>query len=136
MFGLVHEAFLLHSVVANSILYLWRHAALIAACAIIVEIIRTRYKKGLRQVPGPFIASISSMWRLFFIWKQDLPAVQVRLHERYGGLVRIGPNHISLSDPEDIKVVYGTKSQFTKVGLLLQAFLHWYMTIILLDSFL
>ena len=39
---------------------------------------------------------------------------QRALHRRYGPLVRIAPNEISVADPEAVKVIYGIKSGFTK----------------------
>lgn len=38
----------------------------------------------------------------------------LRLHEQYGELVRIGPNHVSFSDASLIPQVYGIASKFYK----------------------
>ena len=39
----------------------------------------------------------------------------IALHKKYGPLVRIGPNHVSVSDPKAINIIYGLKTGFTKV---------------------
>ncbi|KAK0268051.1 hypothetical protein LTS16_001639 [Friedmanniomyces endolithicus] len=39
----------------------------------------------------------------------------LKLHERYGPLVRIGPKHISFSDSSLIPQIYGITSKFWKV---------------------
>ena len=40
----------------------------------------------------------------------------LRLHEKYGSLVRVGPNHVSFSDASLIQQVYGITTKFYKVG--------------------
>lgn len=39
----------------------------------------------------------------------------VRVHEDYGPIVRIGPNHVSVSDAESMQTIYGVKNVFPKV---------------------
>ncbi|KAL6719344.1 hypothetical protein ACLMJK_003583 [Lecanora helva] len=39
---------------------------------------------------------------------------QRRLHKKHGYLVRIAPNEVACSDPEAIRTLYGTKTNFTK----------------------
>jgi hypothetical protein len=39
-----------------------------------------------------------------------------QLHEKYGPIVRIGPNLLDLDLPELIKVVYGTDGKWAKVS--------------------
>ena len=74
-----------------------------------------RYRTGLRRIPGPWIASVSSIWRFVVVWNQDMPSTSIRLHEKYGPLVRIGPSHVSVADPDALKVIYGPDSRFQKV---------------------
>jgi hypothetical protein len=38
-----------------------------------------------------------------------------KLHEKYGPVVRVGPNHLDLDLPELIKTVYGTDGKWKKV---------------------
>lgn len=42
--------------------------------------------------------------------------VAINLHRKYGPLVRIGPNHISVSDPAAVKVIYAAGKGFTKTA--------------------
>lgn len=44
----------------------------------------------------------------------------LKLHAKHGPIVRISPNEIVIADPSAIKTIYGHKSGFTKVNLLLQ----------------
>ena len=78
-------------------------------------ILYVRYRSGLHRIPGPWLASISSIWRFIIVWKQDMPATSIRLHQKYGPLVRIGPYHVSVADPDAVKIIYGADSRYHKV---------------------
>lgn len=41
----------------------------------------------------------------------------IRLHRELGLLVKTGPRHVSVSDPQAINTIYGVKPRFMKVGL-------------------
>ncbi|KEF56776.1 uncharacterized protein A1O9_06966 [Exophiala aquamarina CBS 119918] len=68
----------------------------------------------LRDLPGPVFASFTRLWYLKNVWRGDFEKVNVKLHERYGPIVRIAPNEYSIDDPEAIKVIYGHGTSFTK----------------------
>jgi len=38
----------------------------------------------------------------------------VRVHEDYGPIVRIGPNHVSVADPQSMRAIYGVQNVFPK----------------------
>lgn len=40
----------------------------------------------------------------------------MQLHDRFGRLVRLGPNCISIDDPEEVLKIYGTGVNLKKVG--------------------
>ncbi len=39
----------------------------------------------------------------------------IDLHRQYGSVVRIGPNTLSLADPELVPLIHGVKTEFPKV---------------------
>lgn len=82
---------------------------------LITNLTWTRYRTGLRHIPGPFVASFSSFWKLRATWNQNMHRENVRVHEDYGPIVRIGPNHVSVSDPESMQTIYGIKNVYRKV---------------------
>ncbi|KAJ5762320.1 cytochrome P450 [Penicillium nucicola] len=51
----------------------------------------TALKPGLRLIPGPIIARFSSLYRPWKIAKGDAPDFYLRLHKKYGPIVRTGP---------------------------------------------
>lgn len=60
----------------------------------------------LRAFPGPFLARLTNIWRSIKTARGDVDSTQLRLHRKYGSAVRIGPNCVSLSDPNLIGPVY------------------------------
>lgn len=89
---------------------------LIFVCAIIaVSLLRNKFRSGLRNIPGPTLAAYTALWRWHDVRKGQAHETAIKLHRKYGPLVRIGPNHVSVSDPREIKKIYGLKSGYTKV---------------------
>ncbi|KAK3297423.1 cytochrome P450 [Chaetomium fimeti] len=70
----------------------------------------------LRQYPGPFLAKFTNLWRIYHITQGNFQHVLVRLHEKYGPVVRIGPNVLDVDDPTLIKTVFSTKGNWKKTG--------------------
>lgn len=68
----------------------------------------------LSNIPGPFWARFTDFWRYRV---QNSPGHSDRfvdLHRQHGKLVRIGPNHVSISDPAAIPIVYSTNPVWQK----------------------
>ncbi|CAE6446559.1 unnamed protein product [Rhizoctonia solani] len=67
-----------------------------------------------RRFSGPWLASLTNSWLARAggsgRYCQDLHL----LHEKYGKFVRIGPNHISIADPDALEVVYGHSNGLLK----------------------
>lgn len=75
------------------------------------------YAPGLREIPGPFLAKFSNLWRLIETWKGHYERTVQDLHRRHGNIVRTGPNIVSLTDPDAIESIYGVKADLPKVGV-------------------
>lgn len=70
----------------------------------------------LRKIRGPRLAAVTNLWRLAKLSQGNAPTFFRQLHDEYGKIVRIGPNHVSIADPEAIKKIYGIGSSYLKVG--------------------
>jgi len=69
---------------------------------------------ALRKVPGPFFAKFSNLWLLAQA-RQGKRYLSVNAaHEKYGKLVRIQPDHVSIADDSAIQIVYGHGNGFLK----------------------
>ncbi|KAF2869391.1 cytochrome P450 [Massariosphaeria phaeospora] len=70
--------------------------------------------RTIRNVPAPFPAAWTNLWLLWQCRQgRRYLAVDVA-HTKYGPLVRIQPNHVSIADPDAIPVVYGHGTGFLK----------------------
>lgn len=88
--------------------------SLVAVLAVF-HLLWTAFAPGLRSLPGPFLAKFTDAWRLLKVWRGDYEKTTICLHEKYGDVVRVGPNMISIADPAAIESIYGVKTNFPKV---------------------
>jgi hypothetical protein len=71
---------------------------------------------SLSHIPGPVLSKISNAWKINAAWRSDMPQRNIALHRKYGPLVRIGPQAVSVDDPAALSVIYGFRDPFNKVG--------------------
>ena len=86
-------------------------------CTVLCYLTWVRYHNRLNTIPGPFLASISSLWKFYVVWIEDMPRRNALLHQKFGPLVRIGPNHVSASSEDAVQVIHRAKTGFNKVIL-------------------
>jgi cytochrome P450 len=79
-----------------------------------VRLLQIRYRHDLRKIPGPFLASFSNIDRIWSVARKDQMKYHISLHRKYGPLVRVGPNHVSISDSNAIQQIYSISTKFTK----------------------
>ncbi|QRW22053.1 cytochrome P450 family protein [Rhizoctonia solani] len=63
---------------------------------------------------GPWFASLSGSWLARSASSGRHYQNILQLHEKYGKFVRVGPDHISISDPDALEEVYGHTSGLLK----------------------
>ena len=81
---------------------------------IVWRVVYNRFFHPLRDIPGPFFASITPFWywrAVRFGRGQDH---QLPIHKRYGKFVRIAPNEVQIMDATALDTIYGTKYEFIK----------------------
>lgn len=93
-------------------------AAIVAALSagVFGYLVYVKYRPGLRSIPGPLLAAVSNIDRIITAASGKQFLAHIKYHERYGPLVRVGPNHVSFSNADLIPVVYGITTKFYKVG--------------------
>ncbi|KAM0328787.1 hypothetical protein ACHAQA_005201 [Verticillium albo-atrum] len=83
---------------------------IVVASLIVYQAVSTTYNiffHPLRHYPGPLLQRASKIpWYLHYIGGTAAHHTQ-SLHERYGPVVRIGPHHLSFTDPQAYKDIYG-----------------------------
>lgn len=70
---------------------------------------------GLSRYPGPWLAKFTKFWHRRSIKSNQHQRHLLQLHQRYGDVVRIGPNNLSVANPKCISLIYGVKNEFLKV---------------------
>ncbi|EXJ81716.1 hypothetical protein A1O1_07781 [Capronia coronata CBS 617.96] len=88
----------------------------LVAVFILFRLLWNKFQPQLVSIPGPPLAAYTKLWRLYDVWKGQAHLTAVALHRKYGPLVRIGPNHVSVADPSYIPVFYNIKENYTKSG--------------------
>jgi cytochrome P450 len=83
---------------------------------IAIRLVHNKFQPGLRSIPGPAVAAYTKLWRVYDVWRGTAHLTAIELHRKHGPLVRIGPNHVSVADPDLISQFYSTKENYTKTG--------------------
>ena len=76
------------------------------------------YARGLYRIPGPFPAKFTNVWRLVDVGKRRHQETIIALHRKYGDIVRLGPQCLSIADPAAMESIYGVNKGFAKVRAL------------------
>lgn len=90
----------------------------------IARLLHRLYFHPLRSFPGPRLAATTKWYRVYYDvvlkggWLHHLE----HLHEKYGEVVRIGPNELHFSSPRAYATIYASGSQFTKDPSLYKCF--------------
>lgn len=58
--------------------------ALSCLVLLLLIILKRRYLTSIRDIPGPFLASFSSLWQVQQLFKGHTEEVMVKLHRRHG----------------------------------------------------
>ncbi|KAL2432176.1 Benzoate 4-monooxygenase bphA [Exophiala dermatitidis] len=69
---------------------------------------------SLLKVPGPLPAALSNLWLLYQCRRGRRYKAVDDAHKKYGKVVRIQPNHVSIADDRYINTIYGHGNGFLK----------------------
>ncbi|KAG5947962.1 hypothetical protein E4U53_006355 [Claviceps sorghi] len=103
-------------------LYLALLAAAIALYASGLIVYRVFFHP-LAKYPGPFLAKITDAFQLYHAYKGDRHLEFWRMHQKYGKVVRFGPNSLSFNSSRALKDIYGFRSNVRKAEFY-DAFVH------------
>ncbi|KAI0098886.1 cytochrome P450 [Nemania sp. FL0031] len=68
----------------------------------------------LHKFSGPLGCKISSAWFATYIRKQDAFRQLHKLHQKYGNILQIGSNDLSIAHPQAVQAIYGSDSKCLK----------------------
>ena len=66
------------------------------------------------NIPAPFPAQFTNFWLLYQCRRGRRYTAVHAAHQKYGTVVRIQPNHISIADDGAIQTIYGHGNGFLK----------------------
>ncbi|KAK5392717.1 hypothetical protein LTR79_009620 [Exophiala xenobiotica] len=73
-----------------------------------------RYASPLRQIPGPFLASCTRLWKVLSTYSGHTEWDYIALHQKYGPVVRVAPNELSFASPNAARDIFAVGKGFTK----------------------
>ncbi|KAI0147622.1 cytochrome P450 [Xylariaceae sp. FL1272] len=81
---------------------------LISSCYLTYLALSRCFLSPLAKVPGPLLAALTYWFECYYdVFKPAQYVFKIKaLHEIYGPVIRIGPNDISISDPDFIDTIY------------------------------
>jgi hypothetical protein len=68
------------------------------------------------EIPGPIAGRLTQFYRVWLCLDGTAPRRYAELSQKYGLVVRTGPNHVSLSTAECIPIVYDVRYRIKKVS--------------------
>ncbi|OJZ84538.1 hypothetical protein ASPFODRAFT_48592 [Aspergillus luchuensis CBS 106.47] len=68
----------------------------------------------LSTYPGPFVAKLTNLYSVVHAIRGDRHEDLYRLHQRYGPVVRIGPQRVSILDARALEPIYGFHANVQK----------------------
>ena len=80
--------------------------AIILGLSIVFYVVYQRFFHHLARFPGPFWASVTEFWKVYNVWSLRAPEMMQELHDRYGQIVRIGPNDLSFTSRDAVATIY------------------------------
>jgi cytochrome P450 len=80
---------------------------------VVIAIYRVAFHP-LRKHPGPFLSKITDWPNVYHSFRGDRYILLTDLHQRYGPVVRFGPNRISFCKASALQPVYGARANTRK----------------------
>ena len=110
----------MHLLLAYCALYILRAASGALALAALVLLAVVTYRllfHPLHQIPGPRLAAVSNIWHAYHARNGQMYRLGKDLHQRYGSVVRVGPNEVWFDSKEAFRAIYGSHSRTFAVNI-------------------
>lgn len=80
----------------------------------ISQISRQAFESPLNQIPGPWLAKFTPYYIILIDAAGNRTQHIHKLHQRYGPVIRIGPEEVSFASPSAIKEIYSQGTPYLK----------------------
>ncbi|KAF4611795.1 hypothetical protein D9613_003715 [Agrocybe pediades] len=101
------------SALASPHIQKWSVAVLLSSIVFIATLLgsivayRLSFFHPLAKYPGPILCRITKLWGAWIAWNGKPHIYYKQLHDKYGPIVRIGPNELSVIDTNLIHSIFG-----------------------------
>ncbi|KAL6856416.1 cytochrome P450 [Trichoderma novae-zelandiae] len=68
----------------------------------------------LRKYPGPLLAAYTNFYRMYYAYRGNMHLISKKLHDKYGPVVRMGPNYLDVDYSSLIKTCFDTQGVWRK----------------------
>ncbi|OAL28580.1 hypothetical protein AYO22_02774 [Fonsecaea multimorphosa] len=102
------------SFVSNLLIFLRQHMMTLSILLILLRFFYRRYLHPLSSYPGPFLASITRLWKVWSVYSGHTERDYIAVHKKYGKVVRVGPNELSFAAPAAAYDIFTPGNGFTK----------------------
>lgn len=102
------------SIVAASISFLGSYWFVLLPALFVTRLLYRRYAMPMSKYPGPALASVSRLWKVISTASGRTHLQHIDLHRKYGPIVRIAPNEVSIASPEAARTVLSAGKHFSK----------------------
>ncbi|KAK6217840.1 hypothetical protein LQW54_003128 [Pestalotiopsis sp. IQ-011] len=104
----------IHTTIRSLVVLVASHPVVVSFCLFFLQAAFKRYSSSLRSFPGPFLASITRIWKVLSVARGRTHLDHIALHQKYGPIVRIAPNEVSFSSPQVARTVLAAGKGFYK----------------------
>lgn len=88
--------------------------AILSAISLLSIFIYYAFLHPLRDIPGPLVCRVTSLWTYYHSYIGDECTEIVKLHKIYGPVVRIAPNEVIIADGTALAPIYVERGGFLK----------------------
>ncbi|KAJ5635329.1 uncharacterized protein N7484_008642 [Penicillium longicatenatum] len=93
---------------------LWAEGLIALGLLCLTKLVWDIFFSPLKAIPGPTLAKVTNFWRAIHTYRGRVDLKHLDLHRKYGNAVQIGPNCVSISDPDLIRTIYSTRNPWKK----------------------
>lgn len=87
---------------------------LLLPLGLLLHLLKERYLSPLRRYPGPLLASCTRLWKVLSVASGHTELDHIAIHKKYGPIVRIAPNELSIASPIAAREVLSAGKGFHK----------------------
>ncbi|RWA04439.1 hypothetical protein EKO27_g10667 [Xylaria grammica] len=91
--------------------------SLVPVVSVILWYIVSYFQSPLKKYPGPPLAAWTNYWRMYHAYKGSMHVITKELHNKYGPVVRMGPNYLDIDCSSLIKTCFDRNGVWKKSEL-------------------